>query len=178
MKKIILLVLCFIFVLSGCEKLVEAKPYYTETREDVVLDTQFEYYFDDEGTLRCIWKNESSETFSFYDTFELHVLNDDGKWYKVSNGEIITFNTNYTHGIEPKSESNARYDIGLYTDELKDGKTYRISTFFFDENGNNYQIYAEFICNNALAEEEMKEASNGMLSHRDDPVYGGGFNIG
>ena len=178
MKKVILLVLCFIFVLSGCEKLAEAEPYYTETREDVTLTTQFKYYFDDEGSLHCVWKNEGTDKFSCYDTFELHVLNDDGNWYKVSKGEAVTFNTNYTHGINPESESNMRYDIRLYSDGLKNGKTYRISTFFFDKNGNNYQAYAEFICDNALAEEEMKEVSNGMLSHRDDPVYGGGFNIG
>jgi hypothetical protein len=71
-----------------------------------------------------------------------------------------------------------RYDIRLYSDGLKNGKTYRISTFFFDKNGNNYQAYAEFICDNALAEEEMKEVSNGMLSHREDPSYGGKLNIG
>ena len=52
MKKVILLVLCFIFILSGCEKLEKAEPYYTETREDVVLTTQYEYYFSDGYLMR------------------------------------------------------------------------------------------------------------------------------
>ncbi len=176
LKKIILLVLCFIFVLSGCEKLVKAEPYYNETREDVVLNTQYEYYFTDEGSILCVWENKSSEDLSFYDTFELHML-EDGEWYKVSKGEAASFNTGYTHGIDPEGTSNARYDLRLYADSLKDGKTYRISTFFFDENGNNYQVYSEFTCDNALAEAEMKEVSDGMFSHREDPKKGGSFEI-
>lgn len=172
MKKIILILLCFVFLFSGCEKLQKAEPYSSETREDVILNTKYEYCFDDESSIRCLWKNESFEKFSFHDTFELHILGDDGEWYRVSNGEQVIFNTDYSHGIDANSETNARYKIDLYTDGLKEGETYRISTYFFDESGNNYQIYAEFTCDNALAEEEMKEASDGMFTHRDDPQQG------
>ncbi len=175
MKKIILLILCFVFVLSGCEKLAKAEPYYTETRDDVVFSTQYDYCFTDESNLRCFWKNESKESFSFYDTFELHVLGNDGEWYVVSKGDEVSFNTNYCHGIDPESETTSRYQISLFADELDSGKTYRISTYFYDDNGNNYQAFAEFICSDELAENEMKEASG--PSYRSDPEYAGTFDV-
>ena len=168
MKKVILLVLCLIFVLSGCGKLEKAEPFYTETKEEVVLSTQYEYYFDDEHSIRCDWENK---------TFELHVLGDDGEWYVVSKGEEVEFITDYRHGISAEGTSNARYDLSLYTDELKDGESYRISTYFFDDNGNNYQAFAEFVCDNKLAEEEMVKVSDGGAVHRDDPQEGSDFQI-
>lgn len=177
MKKIIITLLCFVLLLSGCEKLQKAEPYYTETRDDVTFYTEYEYCFDDESSIRCFWKNESKDSLSFYDTFELHVLGDDGEWYRIMGKEPVTFNTNYCHGIDPESESSDRYDISVYTDKLDDGKTYRISTFFFDDNGNNYQVYAEFVCDNELAEEEMKKVSGGQFDKREDPGYGGTFEI-
>ena len=177
MKKVILLVLCLIFVLSGCGKLEKAEPFYTETKEEVVLSTQYEYYFDDEHSIRCDWENKTSEEFSFYDTFELHILGDDGEWYVVSNGEEVEFNTDYCHGISADGISNARYDLSIYTEKLKEGESYRISTFFFDDNGNNYQAFAEFVCDNKLAEEEMKIASNGYSDHRTDPEVSDDFLI-
>ena len=176
MKKIILLVLCFIFVLSGCERLEKAEPYYTETRDDVTFSAQYKYYFTDEPSLRCTWTNSSTESFSFYDTFELHVL-DGEEWYVVSKGDEVSFNTDYCHGIDPESESNSRYDLSLYTDELKEGKTYRISTYFYDDNGNNYQAFAEFICDDKLAEEEMAEVSGGSGGHRGGLTLGGDYVI-
>ena len=177
LKKIILLVLCFIFVLSGCEKLEKAEPYYTETREDVVLSTQYEYYFSDEISVRCNWENKSSEEFSFYDTFELHMLGDDGEWYLVTKGDEIDFNSDYCHGIPSEEKSTARYDLSLYTDKLKEGEIYRISTYFFDENGNNYQAFAEFTCDSELAEKEMKKVSDGNADHRRNPQAGENFQI-
>ena len=177
MKKVILLVLCLIFVLSGCGKLEKAEPFYTETKEEVVFSTQYEYYFDDEHSIRCSWENKTSEGFSFYDTFELHVLGDDGEWYVVSNGEEVEFNTAYCYGISADGISNARYDLSVYTEKLKEGESYRISTFFFDDNGNNYQAFAEFVCDNKLAEEEMKLASNGYSDHRTDPEVSDDFLI-
>ena len=177
MKKIILILLCFVLLLCGCEKLQKAEPYFTETREDVVLSAQYEYYFDDERRIRCIWKNESSEALSFYDTFELHVLGDDGEWYRIMDNEAPVFNTKYCHGIDPESESGNRYDISVYTDKLDEGKTYRISTFFFDDNGNNYQVFAEFICDNELAEKEMEKVSGGEFNTREDPSFSGKFEI-
>ncbi|MBR3963177.1 MAG: hypothetical protein IKK14_06595 [Oscillospiraceae bacterium] len=179
MKKIILLILCFVFVFSGCEKLEKAEPYYTETREDVVFGTQYEYCFTDEGSVRCFWENKSKESFYFHDVFELHVLDDDGEWYVVSKGDEVTFNTNYRHGIDPESETSSRYSISLYADELKSGKTYRISTYFYDDNGNNYQVFAEFLCDDKLAEKEMSETTDGIFNDRTDPesIEGGIFEI-
>lgn len=169
MKKIILILLCFVLLLSGCQQLQKAEPFYTETREDVTFNTQFDYYFDDERNIRCIWKNESEEEFSFYDVFELHVLENDGEWYVLSKGDEVSFNTNYCHGIDPKSETSSRYDLSLFTNKVENGKTYRISTYFFDESGNNYQVFAEFVYDNKLAEEEMKEVTG--QSNREDPGY-------
>lgn len=173
LKKIILLILCFVFVFSGCGKLAKAEPYYTETREDVVFSTQYEYSFTDEGSIRCNWKNESKESFSFHDTFELHVLGNDGEWYLVSDGEEVSFNTTYSHGINPESETASRYEVSLYTDELESGKTYRISTYFFDESGNYYQTFAEFTCDDKLAEKEMIETTEGIFNSREEPGYAG-----
>ena len=167
MKKILLILLCFVLLLSGCQNLQKAEPYYTETREDVTFNTQYKYTFEDERNIRCLWKNESTESFSFYDTFELHVLGNDGEWYLVTKGDEVSFNTGYCHGIAPESETSSRYDLSLFTDEIEDGKTYRISTYFFDDNGNNFQVFAEFTCDNKLAEEEMKELTG--LSFRKDP---------
>ena len=177
MKKAILLVLCFIFIFSGCEKLEKSEPYYTETREDVVLSAQYEYYFSDEISVRCNWENKTSEEFSFYDTFELHILGDDGEWFVVNKGEEVSFNTNYCHGISPEGESTARYDLSVYTDKLKEGEIYRISTYFFDESGNNYQVFAEFTCDNELAEKELEKVSGGAADHRGNPQIGGELEV-
>jgi hypothetical protein len=126
-----------VLLLSGCQNLPKAEPYYTETREDVTFNTQYSYCFEDERDIRCIWKNESTEGFSFHDTFELHVLGNDGEWYLLSKGDEVSFNTNYRHGIDPESETSSRYDLSLYTDEIENGKTYRISTYFFDDTATN-----------------------------------------
>ncbi len=177
LKKIILLLLCFVLLLSGCENLPKAEPYYTETREDVSFSTQYKYIFDDESSIRCFWVNESADSLSFYDTFQLHILGKDGEWYIVGNVEEASFNTDYCHGIDPKSQTSSRYDVSLYLNKLKNGETYRISTYCFDENGNNYQVFAEFTCDNALAEEEIKSISGGLKDHRVDPENGNSFEL-
>ena len=68
-----------------------------------------------------------------------------------------------TGGIEPNTESLARYDIELFAKSLDNGATYRISTYCYDEDGNYYQVYAEFICDDDLAEQELIELSNAAL---------------
>ncbi len=171
MKKLVLLLLCLIFVLSGCEQLTKAENYYPDTKEDVYLKTVYSYYFDDENTVLCRWVNESDTEYECHDAFELHVL-EDGEWYVVNKGGEAVFNTKYTQGIKPQTESNSRYELSLYTDKLKDGKTYRISTYFFDDEGNYYQAFAEFICDNKLAEEEIAKVSEGTASHRENPTEG------
>jgi len=171
LKKIILILLCFVLLLSGCQQLQKAEPFYSETMEEVTFDTQYDYYFNDERSIRCFWKNESKKSLSFHDVFELHVLGNDGEWYVLTKGDEVAFNTNYSHGIDPESETSSRYDLSLFTDKVEDGKTYRISTYFFDEAGNYYQAFAEFVYDNQLAEQEMKEVTG--ESYREDPEYAG-----
>lgn len=177
MKKIILILLCFVLLFSGCGKLQKAEPFYTETREDVTFKTQYEYYFEDESNILCTWINESEGEIYFHDTFELHILDEDGEWYLVTKGGEVAFNTNYSHFVEPGTESNNRYELSVYLDNLENGETYRISTYFFDEDENYYQVYAEFTCNDELAEEEMKEVSGGAASGRSDPEDGGDLSV-
>lgn len=177
MKKIVILILCFVLLLSGCKSLDKAEPYYTETRDDVTFSTKYEYSFTDESSIRCTWVNSGDESFSFQDVFELHVLGNDGEWYLVSNGKEANFNTDYCHGLDPQSETNSRYDLSLFTSKLDSGKTYRISTYYYDDNGNYYQAFAEFICDNDLAEAELKEASDGLFSYRGEPSEGSLFQI-
>ncbi len=170
LKKIIFLILCFVLILSGCENLPKAEPYYTETNDKIVFSTQYDYYFEDESSIRCFWNSTAGETFYFHDTFELHILGDDGEWYVV--GNEAAFNTKYRHGIDSGVQTSSRYEIDVYTDKLKEGEIYRISTYCFDGNENYYQVYAEFVCDNKLAEKEMKEVSGG-IGKREDPSYVG-----
>ncbi len=176
MKKLLLLLLCLVFVLSGCQQLEKAEPYYPETIEEVYLKTAYKYYFDDESNILCTWVNETDKEYMFQDPFELHILQGN-EWYVVTKGEEPEFMTSYCHGISSSSEGNHRYEVSVYTDGLKQGETYRISTYFYDEDGNYYQAYAEFICDNKLAEEEMTEVSDGMAGHRKDPGKGGNINL-
>lgn len=169
LKKIILILLCFVLLFSGCKPLQKAEPYYTETLDSVTFETQYKYYFDDESNILCIWNNKTDGEIYFHDTFELHVLGDDGEWYVVSNGDEVSFNTGYSHFVEPEIESKNRYELDVYTDGLENGKTYRISTYFFDESENYYQVFAEFTCDNELAEAEMTEVSGGYSDKRTDP---------
>ena len=166
MKKIILMLLCAVLLLSGCSQ-QKAEPYYEETGEGIRIETQYKYYFTDDKSVSCVWTNETDKEVNFYGTFELHELGSDGTtWYKVGNDENADFSTIFSYAAEPNGECNAKYDITIYTNKLEDGKTYRISTYYFDEDGNNYQVYAEFTCDNELAEKEMLEISDGMMGGR------------
>lgn len=177
MKKIILILLCLALLFSGCGKLQKAEPYYTDTLDEVSFRTQYEYYFDDESNILCIWNNETDGEIYFHDTFELHVLGDDGEWYLVGKSDEVSFNTSYCHFVEPEIESKNRYELSVYTKSLEDGETYRISTYFFDESDNYYQVFAEFTCDNDLAELEMSEVTGGYVSGRSDPEDGSSLEI-
>lgn len=170
LKKILILVLCLAIVLSGCGKLEKAEPFYSESNENVVFETEYKYYFDDELTVNCHWSNSGDEDLCFMDPFELHVLGDDGEWYKLSLGEEVEFMTNYCHGLDAGTvDSNARYDLSVYTENLENGKTYRISTYCYNEEETDYyQVFAEFTCDNALAEEEIQNLTEGAASRRDN----------
>lgn len=172
LKKIIIFIFCFIILLSGCSNLEKAEAFYPETNENVVSKTQYSYYFSDELSVLCHWSNSGSEDLCFQDPFELHVLDDDGQWYKIMKKEEPSFKTNYCHGLDAGTENaNARYDLSLYTDKLENGKTYRISTYCYNEDETEYyQVYAEFICDDALAEEEMESLTDGSVSFRDEIV--------
>lgn len=176
MKKIILLLLCFILLLSGCDKLEKAEAYYPETNKDITLKTKYEYFFDDETSILCVWKNNTGRDFTTHSTFQLDIL-EDGEWYAVTKGEPVLFDTTFLYGVSADMNCNQRYDVSLYTNKLKDGETYRISTYCFDDDGNYYQVYAEFTCDNKLAEKEVHELSDGNFSDRSNPEYAGEITI-
>ena len=102
---------------------------------------------------------------------------EDSYFIRFNKGEEVNFNTNYCHGISPDGKSSARYDLSVYTDKLKEGEIYRISTYFFDESGNNYQVFAEFTCDNELAEKELEKVSGGASNYRENPQVGDNFTI-
>lgn len=166
-------------VLSGCSTMPKAEPFYPETGENVEFKAQYEYYFSDESNVFCTWVNNTEGNIFFKDTFQLHELGDDGEWYLMGNPDDVEFKTDYAHFVEPgeKNASNARYEISLFTGKLDEGKTYRISTYYYDEADNHYQIYAEFICDNNLAETEMLTISDGMFGNRDSEFEVGTFEI-
>ena len=169
MKKLLIIILCLVIALSGCKAMQKAEPFYPETGENVEFQTEYKYYFSDETNILCYWKNLTEENIFFHDTFQLHQLGEDGEWYVVGDIENAEFNTDYSHFVEPGEEniSNARYDITRFSAKLENGKTYRLSTYYFDGNGNYYQIYSEFTCSDSLAEEEMLEISGGASGGRD-----------
>ncbi|MBR3610148.1 MAG: hypothetical protein IKL57_01600 [Oscillospiraceae bacterium] len=168
MKKLLLIILCLVFAFSGCQSLEKAEPFYSETGENIEFKTEYKYYFSDETNILCLWTNLTEENIFFHDTFQLHKLGDNGEWYVVGDLEKAKFKTDYSHFVEPGEEftSNARYDITKFSAKLENGETYRISTYYFDESDNYYQIYAEFTCDNKLAEEEMLEISGGASDGR------------
>ena len=174
MKKFVLILLCFV-LLTGCAAQQKAEPFYETVNEDVVFTSQYKYYFDDENYIVGFWVNSGDQNYYFHDTFELHKLGSDGEWYVVGDPEEVSFYTDYSHFVEPSLDVDCRagYEISLFTDKLEKGQTYRISTYFFDADGNYYQAYAEFICDNALAEEEMLEITDGMVGNR-RPISGNG----
>ena len=177
MKKLLIIILCLVFAFSGCGAMKKAEPFYSETGENVEFKTEYKYYFSDETSILCLWTNLGDENIFFHDTFQLHQLGDDGEWYVVGDPEKAEFNTDYSHFVEPGEENtgNARYDITRFSAKLENGKTYRLSTYYFDNNGNYYQIYSEFICSDKLAEKEMLEisggASDGRNSYYEDGVF-------
>ena len=169
MKKLVLIILCIVLLLSGCQTKQKAEAFYTETTDTVVFETEYDYYFTDEPNIFCHWVNLGDENIFFHDTFELHELGDNGEWYRLGNLEDASFNVDYKHFVEPGEEnlSNARYGIDVFTNKLEEGKTYRISTYCFDADENYYQVYAEFTCDSNLAEKEMLEITDGMFGDRD-----------
>ena len=167
MKKILLTIICVVLLLSGCSQ-QKAEPFYSESGEGVSLETEYKYYFTDEKVVGCLWSNDTEVEVCMHTTFRLEELGKDGEWYLVDTGDEVSFNTNFCYGVEAGTKSSINYDISLYTNKLDDGKTYRISTYYYDENDNYYQIYAEFTCDTALAEEEMLEISDGIVNNRDE----------
>ena len=153
MKKLLLLALCIVFVLCGCDK--KAEPFYETTSDKITLTTDFHYYFSDDTFLLTHWSNQTEGTIRFTDEFRLEKLSGN-TWYTVSEKEAPLFNKDYLHILEPMSEGMARYDIDAYLDALEQQTTYRLSTYCFDESGNYYQVYAEFVCDDEAANIEIE----------------------
>lgn len=166
MKKLLLIILCVVLLLSGCSQQQKAEPFYSESGEGVRLETEYKYYFTDEKVVGCNWYNETEAEICMHTTFRLEELGKDGEWYLVDKGDEVNFNTNFCYGVEAGTKSRINYDISLFANKLIEGKTYRISTYYFDDNDNYYQIYAEFTCDASLAEEEMLEISDGIVNNR------------
>lgn len=177
LKKILLMLLCAVLAFSGCSK-QKAETYYNEYGESVSFETEYKYYFTDEKNVFCNWHNGTDKKINFHEVFQLHELGDDGEWYLVGNVEDASFNTKYSFFADPDSGCRVKYDISAYTDKLENGSTYRISTYYYDAEENYYQMFAEFICDDKLAEEEMYEISDGIVGKREEPeVHSGGLSI-
>ena len=73
---------------------------------------------------------------------------------------LPNYESSYEYNVQPLSST------GRSAQFILDGKTYRISTYYFDNEENYYQVYAEFTCDNELAEKEMLEISDGMMGNR------------
>ena len=177
MKKIILMLVCAVLAFSGCSR-QKAETYYNESGEGVRLETEYKYYFSDEKNVFCTWHNDTDKTINFHEVFQLHELGSDGEWYLVGSTEDASFSTKYGYFADAGADCRFEYDISVYTDKLENGSTYRISTYYYDADGNYYQIFAEFVCDDALAEEEMYEISDGIIGKREEPeVHSGGLFI-
>ena len=81
MKKLIVLVLCLVFLLCGCDQ--KAEPFYEGTNELVTLTPTYTYYFSDEPYMLCKWSNGTDGYIRFDDVFELQRLNSKGEWCVV-----------------------------------------------------------------------------------------------
>lgn len=160
MKKLIAAVLCLVFVLCGCSQ--KAEPFYENAAEGVTLTPTYTYYFSDEPYMLCNWKNETEGDVRFHDAFAER-LGSDGEWYLVKEKGNVEFNVDYCHLVEKGAESLARYDLESFAKKLDNGTTYRISTYYYDDNDNYYQVYAQFICDDEAAEKELSELSEKAL---------------
>ena len=167
MKKIIAALLCLLLLLCGCDK--AAVPFYETEDELITLTSLYNYSFSDDDYILCTWKNGTDKDIYFYDTFSLEKKTSGGKWTVVDKFGNAEFNTDYCHYIEPGTESMARYNLDLFTDSLSNNTTYRISTFCYDAEDNHFQVYAEFICDDTAAEEEILALSQAALEGSEDP---------
>ena len=170
MKKALALALCLILLLCGCDK--KAVPYYEAPAEGVTLTSLYQYCYADEDGIFAQWVNNTDANIYFTDEFRLEKLSGE-RWVTVSKKEAPVFNTDYHHFVEPGIESLNHYDLTLYTDGLNDGVTYRISTYYYNDNGEYYQIYATFLCDEEKAEEEitkLMEQSAALAENSEDPA--------
>lgn len=154
LKKMLLFALCLTLLLCGCDQ--KAKPFYETSSDAITLTTLYDYYFRDDEYVLATWNNQTEGTIHFTDEFRLEKLSGN-TWYTVSKTETPVFRDDYTHFLDAKTEGLASYDVNLYLDELAQQTTYRLSTYCYDDDGNYYQVYAEFICDDKAAENEVKE---------------------
>ena len=161
MKKIIAALLCLLLLLCGCNK--AAVPFYEEENELITFASLYNYSFSDDDYILCVWTNGTDKDLYFYDTFSLEKKTSGGNWTVVDKFKNAEFKTDYCHYIEAGTEGMARYNLDLFTDSLSENSTYRISTFCYDDDDNHYQVYAEFICDDEKAEEEILALSQAAL---------------
>lgn len=155
MKKIIIAVLALMFILCGCG---EAMPFYDSELEGLTVKSRYKFCFADDSRVILDWSNGSDKDIYYVKEFKLEKK--DGEiWYTVSPKNKIEFNSESKYVIDPADTSSSNCDLSEYT--LTEGTAYRISTYCFDDEGNYYQVYAEFICNSDKANAEILAIMDG-----------------
>lgn len=136
-------------ILCGCGK---AEPFYQQELEGLTVKTYYEYYFPDDGNVTCTWNNDTDKYLYYEKEFRLEKQSGED-WYEVSPKNKLDFSGFLLSGIPARSTSSSLYEMTEFT--LEEGVTYRISTYCYDEEGNYYQVYAQFICDSEKATEEI-----------------------
>lgn len=162
MKKLFAFILVFCLLLSGCS----SKPYYENTSEDILVTPFYYYLFPDDTKLITEWTNNSDKAIYTYKEFKLEKLTDD-RWVTIGTTPNVEFEKTFRTKVSPGNTSSISYDLSIYGVAIKEGITYRISTYFFDADENYYQVYVEFICNEELANKETEERYNAL--QEEDP---------
>lgn len=153
MKKLFAILLTICLLLCGCTQ--PSVPFTENTSDQITVEPEYHYVYPDDKALTLYWTNNTTEKIYMLKTYNLEMLSGDS-WVIVGNSEKADFDTSFSFMTSPGNTSNVTYDFRVYTDSLKEGNTYRISTFCFDDKGNEYQVFAEFICDAGLADEETK----------------------
>lgn len=156
------MVLCLLLLLCGCDK--AAVPFYDETTDQVLFESLYNYCFTDDTYVFCNWTNNTGSEIYFTDDYAIDRQTKDGKWVNLVEHKADE-DYGYSHVVSSGNISMAKFEFD--GNELSDGTIYRVSTYCFDEAGNNFQVYAEFTCSDELAEAEIEEIINKSLEEAD-----------
>lgn len=149
-------------LLCGCDK--AAVPFYDETNDKIQFESLYNYCFTDDAYVFCNWTNGTNGEIYFTDDYSIDKQTKDGKWVNVLKKESDSSN-NYSHVVSSGNTSMSKFDFDTVVPTK--GTIYRISTFCYDENDNHFQVYAEFTCDDELAEAEINEIISKSLEEAD-----------